>query len=451
MKVLWVCNIMLPFIAGYLNREASNKEGWLSGLADVLLDRQRENQIELSIAFPIEPKEADFTAKIPVKSGFVAAYGFYEDTANAHQYEGALEVRMRRILEQAAPDIIHCFGTEYGHTLAVCRAFPSPERILIGIQGLCQVYAKAYLADLPETVAKRVTFRDRLKRDSMLDQQKKFAVRGRREVAATQLAGNITGRTAWDEYYVRKWNPKAVYYRMNETLRPEFYRGKWPGEGYDPYCIFLSQGDYPIKGLHYMLLALPRILERYPKATIKVAGDCIIKDDSLSGRIKRSAYGYYLKRLLKEHGIQDKVRFLGRLSAGEMKEQYLSSGLFVCCSAMENSPNSLGEAMLLGMPCVAADVGGIPSLFTDGQDGILYQGYRNPEISFNNRGNVESDIPSSLEGQAMKLAESVIKIWDDPGEMLKFCGNASLHAKKTHDKEANYWKLMEIYAKIDRQ
>ena len=32
MKVLWVCNIMLPVIAEALHKEASNKEGWLSGL-----------------------------------------------------------------------------------------------------------------------------------------------------------------------------------------------------------------------------------------------------------------------------------------------------------------------------------------------------------------------------------------------------------------------------------
>ena len=30
MRVLWVCNIMLPVIAEALHREASNKEGWLS-------------------------------------------------------------------------------------------------------------------------------------------------------------------------------------------------------------------------------------------------------------------------------------------------------------------------------------------------------------------------------------------------------------------------------------
>ena len=53
-----------------------------------------------------------------------------------------------------------------------------------------------------------------------------------------------------------------------------------------------------------------------------------------------------------------------------MKDRFLKSHMYLCPSAIENSPNSLGEAMLLGVPCVAADVGGISSIFENGKDGI---------------------------------------------------------------------------------
>ena len=52
MKILWLCNFMLPIIAEALQKEATNKEGWLSGLLDTVLTRKQENQIELAIAFP---------------------------------------------------------------------------------------------------------------------------------------------------------------------------------------------------------------------------------------------------------------------------------------------------------------------------------------------------------------------------------------------------------------
>ncbi len=45
MKVLWVCNIMLPVIAEALHKEASNKEGWLSGLLEQVA---AENSSDLS-------------------------------------------------------------------------------------------------------------------------------------------------------------------------------------------------------------------------------------------------------------------------------------------------------------------------------------------------------------------------------------------------------------------
>ena len=57
MKVLWLCNVMLPMIARQLNMEATNKEGWISGLAAVVLEKRAENGIELAVAFPA-PEEA---------------------------------------------------------------------------------------------------------------------------------------------------------------------------------------------------------------------------------------------------------------------------------------------------------------------------------------------------------------------------------------------------------
>ena len=51
--------------------------------------------------------------------------------------------------------------------------------------------------------------------------------------------------------------------------------------------------------------------------------------------------------------------------------QLESADLFCLPSACENSPNSLGEAMLTGTPCVATFVGGVPSVLDNGKEGIL--------------------------------------------------------------------------------
>ena len=364
-----------------------------------------------------------------------------EDTTRPDLYDPAQEQELRENCEDFAPDVVHCFGTEYPRTLAMCRAFPRKDRILVGIQGLSAVYAKCYFADLPEAVVNSVTFRDLVKKDTLKLQQEKFARRGEMEIEAIWLAGNVTGRTAWDRHYTGEWHPGVTYYPMNETLRSNFYTGQWSREQCIPHSIFLSQGDYPIKGLHYMLLAMPRILKQFPDTEVYVAGNSLTAYGTWKEKLKISAYGRYLRKLLKEGHLEERIHFLGRLSAQQMKEQYLKSHLFVCPSSIENSPNSLGEAMLLGMPCVSAEVGGIASIFTGGEDGILYPGFviKNNDCDYNNE---------ALEKISKSLADACIQMWSDPVKEQDYCINARKHAEKNHNPEQNYKKMVEIYAKI---
>lgn len=445
MKVLWLCNLPLPACAAQLGIEASNKEGWVSGMAEAVL--AGGSGIELSVAFPlsgdgISPGEDIRSGTARAGEAQISFYGFPEDVGHAEKYDQRLEPALKKIVSIVEPDIVHCFGTEYPHTLAMCRIFPRKDRLLLGIQGLCAVYAECYYADLPDRVIRSVTLRDWLKGDSLRRQQEKFALRGRMEREAVELAGNLTGRTRWDRMHTERWNPAARYHMMNESLRKEFYGPVWDAGQCEPYSIFLSQGDYPIKGLHYMLSALPAILRAYPQTKVYVAGNSLVAYETLKQKLKISAYGKYLRSLLKNKGLEERVTFLGKLDAAQMRDRYLKSSLFVCCSSVENSPNSLGEAMLLGVPCVSADVGGISSIFTGDVDGILYRGFAGDKTPEGGAGEEE------LEAVSGRLAEAVIRMWRDPGKRDEYCRNARAHALRTHDRERNYQKLVEIYEKI---
>ncbi len=447
MKILWICNSMPSVVAGHFKQEATNKEGWLSGLCNVIMEKQKENRIELALAFPVSMNTWIWGEYVPIGGGKVVCYGFYEDTAHPEVYDEELKLRLLSIVGKFEPDVVHCFGTEYAHTCAICEAMGDKSRLLVGIQGLCSVYANAYFADLPKRVIRRATIRDILKNDSIRKQRDKFVKRGMMEIRAVKAAGNVTGRTAWDKCYTNEWNPDASYYMMNETLRPEFYEGEWKEENCIPYSVFLSQGDYPIKGLHYMLLALPLIREKYPQVKVYVAGNAIT-GSSFYKRLKISSYGKYIRELIKREGLKEHVEFLGKLNAQQMKERYLKSNLYVCCSSIENSPNSLGEAMILGMPCISAEVGGVASIFTDGEDGLLYEGFKTPENIFDINFYGEKVNEYTLENSVRSLAEAVIKMWEDREMMLQFCKNARKHAKSTHNRELNYKKMQEIYTEI---
>ncbi len=418
MKVLWLCNTMLPRIAEALGEKAGNKEGWLTGLSEDVLAHASDNRIKLGVCFPTQINDGSVRGE----TGGLSYFGFWEDTANPERCEEGLERQLTKILEEFAPDIVHVFGTEYPHTLAMTRCVKDKERLLIGIQGICTLIAEAYMADLPVKVQKRYLLRDFLKRDNIVRQQQKFALRGRHETEALQNAQHITGRTKWDRDFVEKTNSGAAYHHMNETLRPEFYGPSWSVAECERYSIFVSQGNYPIKGLHYLLRAMPDILAAYPAAKVYVAGDVITRYQTLKDKLKIGSYGKYCLDLIKKYNLEEKIIFLGKLNSGEMCRQYLKSHVFLSPHALENSPNSVGEAMLLGMPVVSSDAGGVSSMLTDGKEGLLYPCH---------------DIK--------RLAGAVCAMFDDEKRAVEYGKRAKERAGITHDPQANYERLLEIY------
>ena len=433
MRILWLCNVIPTAFAREFGMNVNWGGGWIDGIFERIKeepDRRgatgEERLIELGVCMPLPPKYADLVTQIDG----VTFYGFQENTDAPERYDAQLETRFARILADFQPDIVHIFGTEYPHTLAMTRAFGNPKRTLIGIQGVCGEIAKVYMADLPYVVQHAATFRDRYRRDSLKEQQEKFLLRAQMEKEAIGHAGHITGRTMFDRRAASKLNPEAIYHPMNETLRETFYDGMWDYEKIRPHSIFVSQGNYPLKGLHFMLQAMPIILEKYPDAHLYVGGDSLIGNvgGAVAERaryplaLRITAYGLYLKRLIRQGHLDGHVTMLGRLSAEQMKEQYLKSHVYVCPSVLENSPNSLGEAMILGMPAIAAKVGGIPDLIADGEEGILF--------------------PS---GRYEELAEGVKALFDER-ELDEILGkNARRRAMITHNPETNHARLLEIY------
>ena len=422
MKVLWLCNIILPKVAAKMGLKASNKEGWLSGACSAA---EKGGEFELGVCFPVGKENDGFYLEDGVKY-----YGFYEDTSAPEVYNPSLEDRLSSIVEKFQPDIVHIFGTEFPHTRAMAEVMKDrPERILIGIQGVLDIYKDHFFDGLPERVINRVTFRDLVKKDSLKIQQEKFALRAVNEIEALKIAGNVTGRTPFDKGFTSKVNPGAKYHFMNETLRADFYEHSLAGGAERPeveaHSIFLSQGNYPIKGAHMMITALAKLKEKYPDAKVYIAGDNVTKHSTFKERLKLSSYDKYLLELIGEYSLEDSVIFTGSLAVSDYIDRLSKSNVFVCPSSIENSPNSLGEAMMLGVPCVSANVGGISGIFDDGKDGILYE---------------FSDVDA--------LVTAVSEMFDNPEKAAEYAANASAHAMATHNAAANYSRLTEIYKDI---
>lgn len=359
-KVLWVCSVVMPEFAQEFNIKPTVFEGWLEGML-----QQLKEIVDIALCFPI----IDSWRK---KDGELNGNKYYSFSLTACEYSVDTEERFLEILNDYKPDVVHIWGTEYPHTLAMinaCEEMGILDHVMINIQGLVEPCGIHYLDHVPyQYIKKENECGNTLKKE-----QREFIVRGRFEREALCKVRHVIGRTDWDCAWVKHINPDICYHFAGEILRKEFYEAneRWTYEACEKHSIFVSQAGYPVKGLDYLLHVLPDIMRDYPDTHIYVAGINPIMPGKKSGCI--SPYGIYLRDLLKEKNLQDKISFLGQLNAEQMIERYLKANVFVSCSRIENSPNSVCEAALIGTPIVASFVGGVGSLASKISNIYLYQ------------------------------------------------------------------------------
>ncbi len=418
MKIIWMINGLLPQIAKELGLTAPHGGGWTYELSRLLSEN---GGIELSVFYPQNISTHD----IKGVAGRIRYFGFYEASISEPYYDATLEARLSGEIKEIDPDIVHIWGAEFTHSLAMLRAFGRPEKTVISIQGLIHCCACVYTEGLPDNILHRHTLRDLIRHDSIYEQKQKFLKRGENELAALTESKNVIGRTEWDRKTINGINPKLNYHHCGEILRKEYYGGeRWSGDRCEKHSIFISQAYYPIKGIHFALRILKELKQSYKDVKLYVAGKSMFPS-GLKERLKQDYYSKYICGLIEELGLKENVFFTGALDASEMKERYLRSNVYLQASVLENSPNSLGEAMILGVPCVASNVGGTPSMLRDKKDGFLYP----------------LDRP---EQAAMYISE----IFEAKEGIEDICGSALAYARSLYDREKGFEEYLKVYNEL---
>lgn len=418
MKILWLINIPLPEASSLMNENVSPFGGWLVNASQ---DLAKKEEVELSIAFP----KSNINGYEILKGENITYYAFKIVRDNDKELIKNNMI-LKDIVNEVNPDFVHIFGTELAHTLSMVNVCKEKNiETVISIQGLVSVIQKHIFANLPLRVVYGATLRNLLRKDNVIGLKKLFSKRGKNEIEAIKNTNHIIGRTTWDKACTSHINPNAKYHFCNETLREEFYKKQWDIEKCDKHSIFLSQGQYPIKGLHYVIEAMPIILNRYPNAKVYVSGKDITKSDTIKDKLLITYYGKYIKDIIKRFDLDEKIIFTGPLDEKQMCSRFLKSHVFVSPSTIENESNSLSEAKILGVPSVGSYVGGVIDRINHGDDGFTYQ----------------HDAP-------YMLAYYVCEIFENKDLALKFSKRARKQAMKIHDMEVNTNKLIEIYKKI---
>lgn len=125
----------------------------------------------------------------------------------------------------------------------------------------------------------------------------------------------------------------------------------------EPLLVVLSR-LVPHKRIEHAITALPALAERFPEVRLRVIGDGWWADA--------------LHRFTEEHGLSDRVTFLGHVSDRTKYEELSAAWLHLMPSIKEGWGLSIIEAARVGVPSIAyADAGGVAESILDGVTGVL--------------------------------------------------------------------------------
>lgn len=328
------------------------------------------------------------------------------------------------VLREFNPDLLHAEGSEMAYTRRFLRNWTG--RKILSLQGVINGYEPYELGRLRigQMIAS-LRVRDAVTAAVLLmNKRLRFDPRLPVEAATIQSVDAVLGRTLWDRAHAYALNPRARYFSCNRVLRSEFYDRQWNSRERKQFSLFMGNAAAPRKGAHILVRAVAALKEEYPEIRLCIAGDPPIRTgrDRWKGVV---GYGGYLLRLIRRLGIEQRVEFLGTLGANEMAERMRLSHVAVVSSLIENSPNTLAEAMMMGVPAVAAFAGGVPSMAADEVDALFYR-------------------PDDWQ----YLAYQIKRLFDDEALCERLSQAAQRRARVTHDPQRNLQLLLDAYRSV---
>ena len=115
--------------------------------------------------------------------------------------------------------------------------------------------------------------------------------------------------------------------------------------------ITTASADIPLKGLKYLVEALPKILRHFPKTKLTVIG--------------KSPSDSEVSRLIDNLELNDVITFKSGISENEIVDLYHSSQIAVIPSLYEGFGFGAGEAMACGVPLISTHSGGLKEVVGD--------------------------------------------------------------------------------------
>lgn len=379
MRVMWFTNIPMPAMDRHMGIETAGSGGWMPSL---LAQLRAQEGVEVAVVTAV-PRQNDcrfsedgvdyfvISESKPLRYGSGAGIvskcvrGGSVLMSKYLPFSGPESLVIRRsaeIIDSWKPDVIHFHGTERVFGLTKAHGLTKVPAA-VSIQGLLGPCSKKVFGGLSfrEVLATHRP-RELLLRGGAFGQRRQWCRGSKTEETMIRSMDAVLGRTTWDQAHAWRIDCDVAYYHVGEILRSQFYDARWGISKVRRHQIMVTNARSPMRGLETVLDALVLLRREFPDVKVCVA----------AGLSKAGGYGRFVRRRIGALGLADNIELLGFLTADELIAQLRNSHCYVIASYIENSPNSLCEAMMLGMPCVASFVGGIGSLMQPEHSGLMF-------------------------------------------------------------------------------
>lgn len=359
MRILWLTESPSKY---KVEKTGYNGRGWIESLQTLLENCSEIDQLGIAFSHKKDSKKQEFDQIIyyPIKQ-IKPKHLISRTISNwRNKIDSKEEIsQLELIIEDFKPDVIHIFGTESW----LCHAVKmSNIPTLVHLQGIIMPILNAYIpSGISQVDLVKFSLRDFIKGTSLWHMIRKYEKMAQREYGFLKNTAYFMGRTNWDKSITGFLSPKSKYFHVDEVLRDIFYdTAQWKYNKHGKIIITSTLSDSMYKGLDLIIKTAKILIREGYDFEWRIIG---IKNDSYKVKFFRNIFESDLDSL--------NINLLGIKNAEEIVSLLFETLIFVHTSYIDNSPNSLCEAQMLGVPIISTNVGGICSLVEDNIDGFL--------------------------------------------------------------------------------
>jgi glycosyltransferase involved in cell wall biosynthesis len=414
LKVLWFTNT--PAGGAKRIKLTSHGGGWLKAL-DLSIQRHVQLHVVFNFPKPLARFKHGNTSYYPVTIKRWRLQ-FLRNNLTSQVFDREFEDIYLDLINEIKPDIIHIHGTENPYGCIIGRTIVP---VVVSIQGNATVYTHKYFSGLERRFVKirrsdiAHNFKSVLLSKSFFREYNILKRLSYIEMRNLHKCRYVIGRTDWDKRISSILAPLSRYFSGEEILRDAFYNKEWQHtDPSDTLVLHTTTSNGFYKGFETLCLALYELIKLHVKVEWRIAG---LTESDLIVQVT--------KKFLGQKFPHEGLLYLGNLNEEMLAGKLLEADIYVMPSHIENSSNSLCEAMILGLPCIAAYSGGTGSLVTNGEDGILIQ-----------------------DGDPWVLAGAILELSQNWRLAVEIGRKARIRALDRHDKDKITLNYINIYKEI---